>query len=422
MSYFQKQDISSIQGAAARLLAAAVIIMCPGVFPIEGREETIGFSYDFVFTKPFSKELFPFLEETVKGFIAKNIPIKTLEMVPKNACDFFRHKKRYYPSFFAKHSKEPLISIFQMEDFVDFTPPSSPDTYPDSTLEIGRVKLDSISKRPPIVFRKNKHEVTRIYGCAFPQQGCLKKPIRIQEEREKKDHRFIAQKLGLFTIHKERASDFHERHTCFWHGRGEEVLYQLSELWRRCYLKRNFELIIGGDLAPYIYENSRFAKLGVYFLNGEVDPILGLYRATDSFTDQAWTFCHESKILDEIIYFLNFAGKIPKLFHLDAELVCTARNKQTLKLFETAVSSLNINARWKESSAENKVYYELKDCFDRRWEGPSIAVEKKKRDLTCLTESIYGTLQNFIALFLESGEKDLSQKKDILNRIKNFNL
>mgnify|MGYP001428057306 CR=1 FL=1 len=108
MSYFQKQDISSIQGAAARLLAAAVIIMCPGVFPIEGREETIGFSYDFVFTKPFSKELFPFLEETVKGFIAKNIPIKTLEMVPKNACDFFRHKKRYYPSFFAKHSKDGI--------------------------------------------------------------------------------------------------------------------------------------------------------------------------------------------------------------------------------------------------------------------------------------------------------------------------
>ena len=413
----QENKLSSIQRAAASLLASVVSLICPGVFPIEGREEAVGFSYDFVFTKPFSKDLFPFLEQTIKGFVGKNIKIKMLEMMPKNACDFFRYKKRYYPSFFAKQTTEPLVSIFQMGDFVDLTIPP----YPDTTLEIGKVKLDSISKRPPIIFRKNQHEVTRIYGCAFPQLKFSNKSITIKEAREKNDHRFIGEEIGLFTIQKERASDCHEKHSCFWHGKGEEVLYQLSALWRRCYLKRNFELILGGDFSPYIQENSRFAKLGVPVLNGGVDPLYGLHKATDSLPDRAWTFCLESKILDEIIYFLSFAHKIPKLFHLDAELVCLGKNTHILDLFKKAASSLKIKARGEDGSAENKMYYEIKDCFDRNWKGPWIKVDRKKGELTCLTESIYGTLQGIIALFLESGQKDLSQIKDVLSRIKNFN-
>ena len=67
------------------------------------------------------------------------------------------------------------------------------------------------------------------------------------------------------------------------------------------------------------------------------------------------------------------------------------------------------------------MYYEIKDCFDRNWKGPWIKVDRKKGGLTCLTESIYGTLQGMIALFLESGQKDLSQIKDVLRKIKNFN-
>ena len=418
MSHFQDQDISSIQRAAAGVLAAAVTLMCPGVFPIEGREESVGFSYDFVFTKPFSKELFPFLEETIKGFIAKNIEIKTLEMVPKNASDFFRHKKRYYPSLFAKNSKESLISIFQMEDFIDLIAPP----FPGSTGAIERVNLDSLSKCPPIIFRGSEQAVTRIYGCAFPKKPFDKQLINIQREREKNDHRFIGQELGLFSIQKERGNACRERHICFWHGKGEAVLHDLSELWRRFYLKRNFELIVGGDFSPFAKENSRFAKLGVCFFNGEIDPVCGLCGAKDSFNDLAWTFCHEDKILGEIIYFLNFAHKIPKLFHLDAELVCSAENKQTLKLFKEACSSLKMNPRWKEGQAESKVYYEIKDCFGRRWQGPSLQLEKKNRAAPCVTESIFCSLQSFIALILESGEKDLSHKKHILSTIKDFNL
>ena len=417
MSHFQEQDISSIQRAAASLLAAAVIIMCPGVFPIEGREEAIGFSYDFVFTKPFSKELFPFLEETIRGFIEKNIPIKTLEMVPKNASDLFRHKKRFYSSLFAKNSKETLISIFQMEDFIDLSPPP----YPDSTSAIGRVKLDSISTCPPLVFRGSEQAVTRIYGCAFLEKKFEKKSITIQRAREKGDHRFVGQELGLFNIEKKRGKDFRERHTCFWRGKGEDVLHSLVELWRTFYLKRNFEIIVGGDFLPFAKENSRFAKLGIPFSCGEIDPAFGLYKAKDPFSDLAWTFCSKNMILGEIIYFLNFAHKIPKLFHLNAELVFAGKCKESLKLFQTAFTSLGVKPRWEKGRAENTLYYEIRDCFNRRWQGPSIQIEKQQ-GVTLLTESIFCSLQSVIALILELGEKDLSQKKCILSNIKNFNL
>ena len=407
----------TLNRAAAAVLAAAVSQLCPGVYPIEGREEPIGFSYDFIFTHPFSEKAFPLIEERMRQWIQEDIPIQMLEMIPQNARELFRHRRRYYPAHFVKHIQDPLVTVFQLGEFVDLCPAP----YPDSTSEIGVVKLLDLSECSPLKHQGKSKIVHRIRGCAFSSKDDLKQFLKEREKWLAADHRVLGEKLGLFEITRKRGEDQHEMQTLIWRGAGEKALYQLEEIWRKAYQNRHFELTIGPAKEFFEKKLIRFAQINRSFSQGEIDPKWGLYHSKDSFEDRAWISCDQTKVVAEIISSLKFLEKIPKIFDLKAELVVSYENDRFKSIFEMAFKACNMTPKVDNGAQKSQISWLIFDCFGRKWAGPFLELKCKGNDFR-ITESIFGCLQRFLALILESGEKDLSQKKHILSRLKDFNI
>lgn len=69
-----------------------------------------------------------------------------------------------------------------------------------------------------------------------------------------------------------------------------------------------------------------------------------------------------------------------------------------------------------QEEKETKVEWMIEDGFGRLWKGPYLKI--KEYGESCLIEqSAFYSIERMIALILETKEKDLSQKKDILSKI-----
>ncbi len=392
---------------AASLVAKAVSTICPGVYPISGRAEPSGFSYDFVFTHTFSKDAFPVIEECLKRWIKEALEIEVLEMVPENGAQFFRHHKRHYPAVLASESETPLISVLKMGDFIDI----GGETPVRSTSELGVIKLLKVEARPPIIYRNKETAVTRITGVACKDRKHLKEYLKEKEIYWNLDHRTLGQELGLFKLSKKRGKGVEETAVCGWKGKGEQLLFDLFSLWRRCYMERDFELSIGPSTSK------RTATFHWGTSKGDVDPYLGLYKPKDPIQGIGMIKCSLNSIVKELISSLKFITKIPKIFGLNAEISFVFRDKECKHLFEEAFQSLGECPVSVNQGRQTKLTLLIEDCFGRKWHGPSIELTISGSEYE-LKESLFGGVQSFVATVLESGEKDLSQKKHILSRVK----
>ena len=212
-------SLSQIRQTAAEILASAVLELCPDAHIIEGRPTFSGFSYQFLFPSPFSKEMLPFIEERMRKTINEDLPIEHKEMVPDNASAFFRHYPRHYPSIFAKEQKGPLVDIFQIRGFADLCP----GPYAKSTGEIGVVKLLSVQKKPAIKYRGEEKPVFEIEGVVCETPKNLKEFLKRRKEFLEREHRNLGKSLSLFLIQSRRGKDFHEVLHCFWLREGEKL-------------------------------------------------------------------------------------------------------------------------------------------------------------------------------------------------------
>ena len=68
--------------------------------------------------------------------------------------------------------------------------------------------------------------------------------------------------------------------------------------------------------------------------------------------------------------------------------------------------------RGKESSIE----WKLHDDFGRTFKGPFLTI-RKKNEIYTIKLSLFSSVERVIALILESHEKDLSQKKELLDKM-----
>lgn len=412
-------NLSYILKSCAEVLAAAVLKRCPDAFIVQGGETEWGFAYDFHFPSPISEEMIPYIEETFRDLIRKDISIRHREMTPQNAAVFFRHHQRYYPAFFAQRSSGSLVDVFEMDEFFDLCPAP----YVSSTGELEEVKIIGFSKRPPIMLRNKEKPVIRI-------EGTLKRLLKERKEILKRE----AERKKLYLIHRSRGKDYEEVHRSFWLPEGAQLRRQFKEFWRNAHFQRGFEVVEtqGADLLKNHEEFLdlrgidlghgpwRVAEMGQTFSEGGIDPWMGFYRPQKYFFDRGHIFCLKKDLEQELISSLQFLRENSKMlgFDCDVEIHSSKRENEAESCFKAACRACGIEATPKEEKASG-ILWKIADPLGRKWDGPFIKLQMKK-EKCIITHSFFNQFERTIHLLLERKGEDLANLLKDIAKKRNF--
>ncbi|MDJ0651474.1 MAG: hypothetical protein QNJ27_00440 [Simkaniaceae bacterium] len=416
----KNEKLSQIRRTAAEVLAAAISVHDCKTFVIKGGEMPWGFYFDFIFVNPFSKQMLPHIEEKMRKIVADNVEIKMHEMLPSNAAAFMRHNKRPYPAHFVQSCHDPLVQVIQIGAFVDHVQGS----FLRKTRDLKAFKLLKIEQRPDLYFKGNKKGVYRIVGVADESKDALKAFMKKYKSWIGIDHLTIGEKLNLFEIDLSRGEDYFEAARIYWKKEGEALLYRIYSFWRQAHLKEGFEIVRTGSAQltqahKRLYQLSKtdyqsgpicFAEFCFPTSNEGFSPIHGLVGSNICHKDCSHIFCVKKDLLAALHSSLLFFNKISKLlpFTYSIEASCP---DELAKLFKQLPIKTKIYP-----AKEARIEWKLCDAFGRSWKGPFLTLRKKDEIFT-IKRSLFSSVERLIGLILEAPEKDLSQKKELLDKM-----
>jgi len=204
MAQNKDKDLDKKRHSLAHILAMAVLERLPEAKVGIGPTIENGFYYDFDFSgakKSINPEDLPKIEERIKELISHDLKFKREVITFEQAKKLFKNQK--YKIELIKEFKEQkkAISIYgtfgknSKETFVDLC--AGPHV--KSTKEINKDAF-KLTKLAGAYWRGSEKNpmLTRIYGVAFNTPDELKDYLKLLEEAEKRDHRVLGEKMGLF--------------------------------------------------------------------------------------------------------------------------------------------------------------------------------------------------------------------------------
>lgn len=414
------EKLSQIRRTAAEILAAAVLEHDHKTFMIRGGELSWGFYFDFIFINPFFPEMLPYIEEKMHKIILDNLEIKVHEMIPSNGIELLRYHKQTYPAHFVRLCPDPFVQVVQIGPFVDHVH----GVFLNKTGELKAFKLLKIEQRPDLYFRGNAKSVYRIIGVADESKEALKSFIKKYKYQVESHHLTIGETLGLFQTDLSRGKDYLETVKIYWKEKGESLFHRLHAFWRQEHLKEGCELIVTGNpqmteahqalyrLSKRNCENGpiRFAEFYFPRMDGECSPIEGLIGSKIYHQDCSHIFCLKKDLIGELNSSLIFLGKIPKMLELAYSLEISCPDG-LIEFFDELPLETKIHP-----GKEARIQWRLFDNCGNSWEGPFLTLRREGK-LFIIKRSFFSSIERLIGLVLETQEKDLSQKKELLDRM-----
>jgi threonyl-tRNA synthetase len=333
------------------------------------------FYCDVIFPFEFESEMIPLLEERIRGWVMKDLPFKTLEMMPVNAAQFLKHQGNAYAAEAVRHDPD-VVRIVQLDRFAG----RSPGETLDST---GAVKFFKLI--PP-----QKHgKRLRLIGTAAFSKDDLKEQVKACKE--------ISDHLSLLE------GKFLDR--CpggwLWLPQGEalkkNLLEQAFKLFSGISLittpaTNDKELILCHSAYVKAYGRGSFEVLKMH-LGGEG---LELFDPSWGVVDRAYLPGKE----ESVISFLQIITKFLKIFAFDYEVVIVGK---TAKALREALKKSEIEAT-SERGEESGIEFLISDDLGRMWTGPRISWDEKT-GLVQLT--LFNSLERFVALLVEKKKGDI---------------
>jgi len=216
------QALEILRHSTAHLLAQAVQELFPGTQVTIGPTVEDGFYYDFASDHNFSLEDLEKIEAKMQALVADDLPVSRLVYSREQAVEMFRDMGEHYKVEIIEELPEgEEISVYQQGDWMDLCRgPHVP-----STGKLGAFKLTKVAGA---YWRgdANNQQLQRIYGTAWSSPKELKAYLNRIAEAEKRDHRKIGRKLGLFHF-----AD-HAPGSVFWHPKGWTLFRELLEYMR----------------------------------------------------------------------------------------------------------------------------------------------------------------------------------------------
>ena len=216
------QALEILRHSTAHLLAQAVQELFPGTQVTIGPTVEDGFYYDFASDHNFSLEDLEKIEAKMQELVADDLPVSRLVYSREQAVEMFRDMGEHYKVEIIEELPEgEEISVYQQGDWMDLCRgPHVP-----STGKLGAFKLTKVAGA---YWRgdNNNQQLQRIYGTAWSSPKELKAYLNRIAEAEKRDHRKIGRKLGLFHFADDAPG------SVFWHPKGWTLFRELLEYMR----------------------------------------------------------------------------------------------------------------------------------------------------------------------------------------------
>ena len=216
------QALEILRHSTAHLLAQAVRQLFPGTQVTIGPTVEDGFYYDFASDHNFSLEDLEKIEAKMQELVANDLEVSRLVYSREQAVEMFREMGEHYKVEIIEELPEgEEISVYQQGDWMDLCRgPHVP-----STGKLGAFKLTKVAGA---YWRgdANNQQLQRIYGTAWSSSKELKAYLNRIAEAEKRDHRKIGRKLGLFHFADDAPG------SVFWHPKGWTLFRELLEYMR----------------------------------------------------------------------------------------------------------------------------------------------------------------------------------------------
>ena len=216
------QALEILRHSTAHLLAQAVQQLFPGTQVTIGPTVEDGFYYDFASDHNFSLEDLEKIEAKMQELVANDLEVYRLVYSREQAVEMFREMGEHYKVEIIEELPEgEEISVYQQGDWMDLCRgPHVP-----STGKLGAFKLTKVAGA---YWRgdANNQQLQRIYGTAWSSSKELKAYLNRIAEAEKRDHRKIGRKLGLFHFADDAPG------SVFWHPKGWTLFRELLEYMR----------------------------------------------------------------------------------------------------------------------------------------------------------------------------------------------
>lgn len=217
------EGVEVIRHSCAHLLAQAVKQLFPTAQVTIGPVIEDGFYYDFAFERAFTPEDLIAIEARMQALVKQNMVIERQAMSRPEAIDFFKGQGEHYKvAIIQDIPADTVLTVYKQGEFSDLCRgPHVPST--------GYLQAFKLTKVAGAYWRgDSKNEMLqRIYGTAWPDKKALKAYLHRLEEAEKRDHRKLAKKMGLFHQQPDAPG------MVFWHPEGWTLMQQLRAYVRQ---------------------------------------------------------------------------------------------------------------------------------------------------------------------------------------------
>ena len=415
-----------IRHSTAHLLAMATQELFPGVQVTIGPVIEDGFFYDFATGHNFTPEDLQKIEQRMEELATQDIPVQRVVMSREKAIDTFRNLGENYKVKIIEDLPEgEEISLYTQGAWGDLCRgPHVPST--------GKLKAFKLTKVAGAYWRgdSSNEMLQRIYGTAWANKKQLKQYLTRIEEAEKRDHRKIAKKLGLFHTQEEAPG------MVFWHPAGWSIYQTIEQYMRRAQRENGYQEIKTPQLVDLsLWEKSghadkfgddmfmlqsddrefavkpmncpchiqvynqglksyrdlplRLAEFGSCHRNEPSGSLHGIMRVRGFVQDDAHIFCTEAQIQPEVSAFIDLLHAVYEDFGFtDVIYRLSTRPEQRVgtdadwdRAEQALADALDAqNLPWQELPGEGafygpKIEFSLKDCIGRVWQLGTIQVD-----------------------------------------------
>jgi threonyl-tRNA synthetase len=415
-----------IRHSTAHLLAMATQELFPGVQVTIGPVIEDGFFYDFATGHHFTPDDLGKIEQRMEELAAADMTVERLVMSREMAIERFRNLGENYKVQIVEALPEgEEISVYMQGVWGDLCRgPHVPST--------GKLQAFKLTKVAGAYWRgdSSNEMLQRIYGTAWANKKQLKQYLTRIEEAEKRDHRKIAKKLGLFHMQEEAPG------MVFWHPAGWSIYQTIEQYMRKAQRDNGYQEIktpqlvdmslweksghadkFGDDMFMLKSEERQFAvkpmncpchvqvfnqglksyrdlplrlaEFGSCHRNEPSGSLHGIMRVRGFVQDDAHIFCTEAQIQPEVFAFIDFLHSIYADFGF-SEVIYRLSTRPEKRVgsdgdWDRAEKALadaldTQNLEWQELPGEGafygpKIEFSLKDCIGRVWQLGTIQVD-----------------------------------------------
>ena len=218
-----EQALALLRHDCAHVMAEAVLELFPETQVTIGPAIENGFYYDFHREKAFSEDDLASIEKRMHEIVDRDEPIIRNVWTRDEAVAFYKKNNEPFKIELVEAiPADQTVTFYQQGDFIDLCRgPHLPSTgklgHAFKLMKVAGAYWRGDSTRPML---------QRIYGTAWVTEKDLAAYLHMLEEAEKRDHRKLGRKLGLFHLQEEAAG------SVFWHAKGW-VLYREIEAYVR---------------------------------------------------------------------------------------------------------------------------------------------------------------------------------------------